>query len=163
MYLPYPGNCVHVILHGNMYSMCFKLKCSSFSFSRPLERAHITSLWASERHTLYKYTPLKGLWGSLPHAYTQTVQEVVLPLPLNPSNVFLWFYLIVDSIHTRQQMHRKVIWEERGTSNMHLFLTHQCFSVATFCLQDLKQWNSSVSTLCDGICVIWLSKPFLLF
>lgn len=40
--------------------------------SQPLERAHITSFWASETHMHYKYAPLKGLWGT---QYTHAVHK----------------------------------------------------------------------------------------
>lgn len=92
--------CAYPTVQEHIQYVLWKLKCGSFCFLGPLERAHITGLWASERHTLYKYTPLKGLWGSRTHAYTQTVQEVLLTLPLQPSNVGLSFYLTPDSFIT---------------------------------------------------------------
>lgn len=58
------------------------------------------SLGFRERHTLYKYTPLKGLWGTrythpeLTHRKTLTRRAAVPQLPIKPSNGCLCFCLI---------------------------------------------------------------------
>lgn len=89
-------------------SVLWEHDCGCFLFSQPLEGAHITSLWASERHTLYKYTPLKGLWGTrYTHTHTHTVQAVVSPLPIKPSNGCLCFYLIGASLKTGSKFSKK--------------------------------------------------------
>lgn len=97
--------CVH-----DWVSVLWEHDCRCFLCSKPLEGAHITSLWAWERHMLYKYTPLKGLWGTLythtrphtpTHAHNHTHYKAVHPLlPIKSSNGCLCFYLIAADLKT---------------------------------------------------------------